>query len=121
MDGFDAASQFCAGTLYSSDILHFVRRLNGNKVEVDLLPTTQKDNERFVGDVGICGAYGGEPAFQWARSATDNTLRAVQIGVESRGIGCSSAVNRPGVYTKVAAVRSWIRENSKDGGCDQYE
>ena len=41
----------------------------------------------------------------------DQNNRAIQIGVVSNGNGCARA-GFPGIYTKVAAYRKWIKQKS---------
>lgn len=62
----------------------------------------------------------GGPAIQWSRAIDDGKIRAVQIGIVSRGLGCSVHSGRPGIYTKVGIRKSWIMDNIIDGGCSSF-
>ena len=79
-----------------------------------------------MGDVGNCqdGRQGG-PAIQWARAANDGRVRAIQIGLISRGLGCSTQkeINksqRPEILAKIGLKKAWIMAHVVDGGCSSY-
>ena len=74
---------------------------------------------------------------QWARARADGTLRAVQVGLLSRGISSAGRKNdttaaeeeacypqkassAAAVYSKLAARRAWIMAHAADGGCAHY-
>ncbi|XP_059089980.1 uncharacterized protein LOC131885820 [Tigriopus californicus] len=67
----------------------------------------------FYGGGDACSGDSGSPLWKWVGS---NPSRAVIIGVVSRGVGCAR-FNRPGIYTRVRAYRSWIQANIKEGDC----
>eukprot|EP00095_Tigriopus_kingsejongensis_P005065 maker-scaffold330_size203968-snap-gene-0.22 protein:Tk05065 transcript:maker-scaffold330_size203968-snap-gene-0.22-mRNA-1 annotation:"transposable element tcb2 transposase" len=73
------------------------------------------------GDFGSCSAFpSGGPALQWTKISGESLqIRAVQVGVTSRGLGCCSA-HSPSIFSKVGAKRDWILKQAQAGGCPKY-
>jgi secreted trypsin-like serine protease len=72
-----------------------------------------------MGEVGSCqGSNFGGPSIQKSNVGT-KSIRAVQVGVVSRGVGCAAG-SRPAIYTKVAPMKDWILNNIAPGGCTTY-
>jgi secreted trypsin-like serine protease len=55
----------------------------------------------------------------WKKDVTGN-LRAYQVGIVSRGVGCAWA-NRPGIYTLVLPYIPWITKVIESGKCEAKE
>ena len=55
----------------------------------------------------------------WKKDATGK-LRAYQVGIVSRGVGCAWA-NRPGIYTLVHPYIPWINGIIESGKCESKQ
>jgi len=61
----------------------------------------------FLGGKDSCQGDSGGPL--WKNSKEGGKVRAIQLGVVSRGKGCAN-YNLPGIYTRVAKIYDWIKE-----------
>lgn len=69
----------------------------------------------FLGGKDSCQGDSGGPL--WKNSKENNKVRAIQLGVVSRGEGCAN-YNRPGLYTRVSKIYDWIKETVKANAGD---
>lgn len=115
---FKDESEFCAGDLILPKIKRYRWIQNQGLEEI---PISEEDYLPFLGGFATCQDFiGGGPAWQWTKiSGEALQIRAIQVGVTSRTLGCCPAHN-PTVFVKIGERREWILGQSHDGGCHSY-
>ncbi|TRY69577.1 hypothetical protein TCAL_09399 [Tigriopus californicus] len=115
---FKDKSEFCAGDLILPEVKRY-RWIPNQGLEE--LTVSEKDYLPFLGGFATCQDFiGGGPAWQWTKiSGEALQIRAIQVGVASRSLGCCPAHN-PTVFLKIGERREWVLEQSQSGGCQNY-
>nr|XP_040581182.1 uncharacterized protein LOC121129525 isoform X2 [Lepeophtheirus salmonis] len=70
----------------------------------------QLSSKFYFGGSDSCTGDSGGPLYTWKKRY------AVLIGIVSRGYGCA-LYNQAGVYARISAKLSWIKDIIKDGDC----
>merc|ERR1740131_253678 len=78
------------------------------KIAADISIPKDYPYKWFLGGSDACQGDSGGPMWRNVKGE-NNTVRAFQIGVVSRGSGCAS-FNKPGIYGSIKYAYPWIKE-----------
>ncbi|CAB4059579.1 unnamed protein product [Lepeophtheirus salmonis] len=92
--------------LYWILTLKFVQEIKRNTKALK----RQLSSKFYFGGSDSCTGDSGGPLYTWKKRY------AVLIGIVSRGYGCA-LYNQAGVYARISAKLSWIKDIIKDGDC----
>ena len=81
------------------------------RIKVTLGTNESYPYDWILGGVDSCSGDSGGPL--WTNTKKDGEVRATQIGVVSRGMGCAG-FNDPAIYGSVKKIHTWIENVVKE-------